>query len=64
MAQQDKNNLLYLYDLPETATSVKIAEVLKQKCEYELPHPAQFIKDPTKPFANAIVRITDPAKLD
>ena len=64
MSQQDKANLLYFYDLPETATSVKIAELLKQKCDYDLQNPAQFLKDITKPFANAMVRINDTSKLD
>lgn len=64
MTQQDKGNILYFYDLPETATSVKIAELLKQKCDYDLQQPAQFLKDITKPFANAMVRINDTAKLE
>jgi hypothetical protein len=64
MSQQDKANLLYFYDLPETATSVKIAELLKSKCDYDLQQPAQFLKDITKPFANAMVRINDSAKLE
>jgi hypothetical protein len=38
--QQDKANLLYFYDLPETTTSVKIADLLKNKCQYELQNPA------------------------
>jgi hypothetical protein len=64
MSQQDKANLLYFYDLPDTATSVRIAELLKSKCEYVLQNPAQFLKDITKPFANAMVRINDTSKLD
>ena len=64
MNQQDKANLLYFYDLPDTATSVRIAELLKNKCSYDLQNPAQFLKDITKPFANAMVRISDGEKLE
>lgn len=63
MNQQDKANLLYFYDLPDT-TSVKLAEIMKQKSNYDLQNPAQFMKDITKPFTNAIVRINDSEKLD
>lgn len=64
MSQQDRANILYFYDLPDTATSVRIAELLKNKVGFDLQTPAQFIKDITKPFANALVRIQDTGKLD
>lgn len=43
MYQSDKE-LIYLYDLPKNlATSVKIASIIRDKCEgYELPEPVQF----------------------
>jgi hypothetical protein len=42
MNQSDKD-LIYLYDLPKNlATSVKIASIIKDKADYDLPEPVQF----------------------
>lgn len=36
----DNKPLIYLYDLPKTiVTSVKIAEIIKKACGYELAEP-------------------------
>jgi hypothetical protein len=36
----ENKSLIYLYDMPShIATSVKIAEILKKACEYDLAEP-------------------------
>lgn len=39
----ENKSLIYLYDMPShIVTSVKIAEILKKTCEYDLAEPVQF----------------------
>jgi hypothetical protein len=63
LPQFDKQNILYLYDLPkDSATSVKIAKVFKDQAGLELDMPPQIRRDITKPFYSAMVKINDPDK--
>ena len=39
----ESKSLIHLYDMPShIATSVKIAEILKKACDYDLTEPIQF----------------------
>jgi len=59
----DKQNIIYLYDLPkENITSVKLANLFKEKADIDLDIAPQIKRDITKPFYTAIVRINDPEK--
>lgn len=54
MNQPDKE-LIYLYDLPKgLATSVKIASIIKDKCEYDLPEPVQFKECKPNPLTGVL----------
>jgi len=58
----DKQNLLYLYDLPkEHYTSVKVSEILKE-AGVDLERVPQVRRDINKPFYTAIIQISDPEK--
>lgn len=58
----DKQNLLYLYDLPkEHYTSVKVSELLKE-AGIDLERVPQVKRDLNKPFYTAILQISDPEK--
>jgi hypothetical protein len=53
------NSLLYLYDLPkDSVTSVKIANVLKLKANYESSDPIQIKRDLNKNFYSAIIKVS------
>jgi len=59
----DKQYILYLYDLPkDTVTSVKIAQLFKDQAGFELDQPPQIKRDITKPFYSAMVKISDSEK--
>lgn len=56
-------NYIYLYDLPKREyTSVKLAELLKQRCGVELDRQPQVRRDINRPFFSAIITITDADK--
>lgn len=53
-----QQQLIYFYDLPkETCTSVKIAEIIKEKTGIILNFPTTFKKNPERFFDSAIVKI-------
>ena len=53
-----QQHLIYFYDLPkETCTSVKIAEIIKEKTGIVLNLPTTFKKNPERFFDSAIVKI-------
>jgi len=61
MAQIEKRNYLYLYDLPkDKVSSVKIAEVFKNEGINVGEKKPQINRDLFKPFYSAIVHIEDP----
>ena len=61
MAQIEKRNYLYLYDLPkDKVSSVKIAEVFKAEGINVGEKKPQINRDLFKPFYSAIVHIEDP----
>ena len=55
MVEEIKHPYIYLYDMPvHIATSVKIAEILKKACDYDLTDPAQF-KTPRISSSNGLL---------
>lgn len=57
----DKQNLLYLYDLPKDEfTSIKLAEAFKNNANVTLDNPPQIKRDYARPFYSGIVSINDP----
>jgi len=60
MSNPEKQNYLYLYDLPkESTSSVKIALIIKEKTGYVLEIKPQIRRDLNRPFCTAIVNIPD-----
>jgi len=56
----DKQNLLYLYDLPkDNFTSIKLAEVFKNQAGVVLESQPQIKRDYARPFFSGILSITD-----
>ena len=56
----DKQNLLYMYDLPkDLVTSSKIALLIKEKANCEAIENPQIKRDPNKPFYTAMVKVND-----
>jgi hypothetical protein len=63
MQSADKQNLIYLYDLPkDSVDSKKIAEAFKARAGIALKSRPQIRKDITRPFWTAIVTIPDDAQ--
>jgi hypothetical protein len=61
--QFDKQNILYLYDLPkDKVTSVQLALLFKEQAQVDLDQAPQIKRDITKPFYSAMVKINDPEK--
>lgn len=57
-------NLLYVYDLPRDGyTSVKLAQVIKEKTGYDLDRIPQVRRDLNKPFYQAVIQINDETRL-
>jgi RNA recognition motif-containing protein len=54
MQVQENKQLIYLYDLPKVATSVKLADIIKKKCGYDLPEPVQFRDGKPHPVTGVI----------
>lgn len=60
MSNSEKQNYLYLYDLPkEQTSSVRIALIIKEKTGYVLEIKPQIRRDLNRPFCTAIVNIPD-----
>lgn len=60
MSNPEKQNYLYLYDLPkESTSSVKIALIIKERTGYVLEIKPQIRRDLNRPFCTAIVNIPD-----
>lgn len=54
---QENKPLIYLYDLPKSiVTSVKITEIIRNACGYELSEPVQF----KEPRPSIITGLTSP----
>ena len=61
--QFDKQNILYLYDLPkDETTSVQLADILKTQAGIELEVPPQIRREITRPFYSAMLKINDNEK--
>jgi hypothetical protein len=57
MQQIDKQNILYLYDLPkDNVTSVLLAKIFKDQADVDLEIAPQIKRDITKPFFTAMVK--------
>jgi hypothetical protein len=60
MSIPERKNFLYLYDLPkDSTTSVKIANIIKEKTGYVLEIKPQIRRDINRPFCTAIINIPD-----
>lgn len=67
MAHIDRQNIIYLYDLPkDSVTSIQIAEAIKKYADVTNQGPAkpQIKRDNTRPFYTAMVKIDDKEKFD
>ena len=53
-------NRIYLYDLPlSNVTAVGVAQLVKQATGYDLKSMPQLMRDPSKPFVTALIKIED-----
>lgn len=60
MQTTDRQNILYLYDLPKKQiSSVQLAKYLKEKADVDLTRQPQIRRDPNKPFYSAIISINN-----
>lgn len=56
----DKQNLLYIYDLPkDNFTSIKLSEVFKSQAGVTLENQPQIKRDYARPFYSGILSIND-----
>ena len=66
MAQyrQDRQYLLYFYDLPQETTSVSLAKAVKEFAGYDIKQTVQFVPDlyQEKPFRIGAIKV-EPEKL-
>jgi MinD-like ATPase involved in chromosome partitioning or flagellar assembly len=59
----ETQNLLYFYEMPkDSATSIQLAQKIKEATGLDLTMPPQFKRDPNRYFYSAVVKINDNTK--
>jgi len=58
-SKQDQNNLIYIYDLPKSVTSVQIAKTLKEEAGVDFDMQPQIRRDIGRHFYTAIIKLKD-----